>query len=323
MKVTAKDILAARQRSAGIVAPTPLELSRPLSAQVGAPVWLKLECAQITGSFKLRGAANALAGLPAERPVVACSAGNHGLGLAHAAECLGRNATVVVPQNAMPAKIAALRRYPVQLILHGQSYDAAEAEAQRLARDVGMHFVSPYNDPAIIAGQGTLACELLEQLVAQAAPQATTLLVPVGGGGLISGVALWAKALDPQVRIIGVQPEVSAVMAASLRAGRMVSLADDQPSLADGLAGGVDPTTITFAIVQQLVERIITVSEAQIAAAMRWLLDEHHLVVEGSGAVGVAALLNGIIDDLVGQRVVVILTGRNVTTDILLSDLGS
>lgn len=305
-------ILAARQRIAGVVAPTPLEPSAPLSALTGAEVWLKLECAQTTGSFKLRGAANALLDRAERGPVVACSAGNHALGVAHAAAQLGIAATLVLPANASPAKIAALRRYPAQLALHGASYDEAETEALRLARTERLHFVSPYNDPAIIAGQGTVAVETLERL-----PAAAALIVPVGGGGLISGVALWARAVNPAIRIIGVQPAVSAVMAASLQAGRIVTL-PDAPSLADGLAGGIAAAAITFPIIQRRVDAMLTVSEAQIAAAMAWLLDTHHLAVEGSGAVGVAALLAGMLPDLAGQPVVALITGRNVATRALL-----
>ncbi len=308
-------IVAARRRIAGIVATTPLERSAALSAASGAEVFFKLECAQITGSFKLRGATNALLEQSPGTAVVGCSAGNHALGLAHAAAHVGADATLVLPANASPAKIAALRRYPVQLVLHGQSYDEAEQEALRIARVEGRRFVSPYNDPAIIAGQGSVGVEIGEQL-----PSTELVLVPVGGGGLISGVALWLKALNPALRIIGVQPSVSATMAAALRAGHMLTM-PSEPSLADGLAGGIDPETITFGLIQRLVADIVTVSERQIAEAMRWLLDEHHLVVEGSGAVGVAALLNGLVAEVQGRQVVVLLTGRNVATGLLMQVL--
>lgn len=305
------DIIAARQRIAGIIAPnTPLEPSRPLGALVGAEAFLKLECAQITGSFKLRGAASALRLLPAGTPAIACSAGNHALGMAHAAAELGADVTMVVPEDASPAKVAALRRYPVRLILHGQGYDAAEAEALRLAQAEGLHFISPYNHPAVIAGQGTLGAEILEQL-----PDADVLLLGVGGGGLISGVATWAKAVRPGVRVVGVQAASSAAMHASLQAGRLVQ-APDLPTLADGLAGNIEPGSITFPIVQRLVDELLLVSEAQIAAAMRWVLDEHHLVVEGSAAVGVAALLHGMLPGLAGRKVVAVLCGRNVSSAV-------
>jgi threonine dehydratase len=225
--------------------------------------------------------------------------------------------TLVLPQSASPAKVAALRRYPVRLILHGDGYDEAEIEALRLARDAGLRFISPYNHPHVITGQGTLGAEILEQL-----PDADTILVGVGGGGLISGVGVWAKAMNPHIRVIGVQAERSAAMLASLQAGQIVT-APDLPTLADGLAGNIEPHSITFPIVRRVVDTMLTVSEAQIAAAMRWLLDEHHLVVEGSAAVGVAALLHGLVDGLAGRRVVAILCGRNISSAAFLRAVGA
>lgn len=307
-------ILAARRRIADIVQPTPLELSRPLTALFGAPAYLKLECAQVTGSFKLRGAVNALRLLAPGTPVVACSAGNHALGMAHAAAELGAAVTLVVPADASPAKINALRRYPVQLILHGQGYDAAETEALRLARMEGYTFISPYNHPAVIAGQGTLACEILEQLPEH--PEPPTILVGVGGGGLISGIALWAKAIDPRINVIGVQAEQSAAMTAALAAGAIVA-APDEPTLADGLAGNLEPGSITFPIVQTYTDGMITVSEAQIAAAIRWVYAEHHLIVEGAAAVVIAALLNGRVTPAGERPIVALLCGRNISTATL------
>jgi threonine dehydratase len=310
--ITPAAILAARRRIAGIAHPTPLELSRPLSAYTGAEAFLKLECAQVTGSFKVRGAANAILADAARRPVVACSAGNHALGVAHAAALAGVEATLVVPETASSAKLAALARYPARVLRAGSVYDEAEAEAIRIARAEGLRFVSPYNDPDVIAGQGTLGAEILEQL-----PDADALLIGVGGGGLIAGVGLWAKAINPAIRVIGVQAENSAAMLASLRAGRIVA-APDLPTLADGLSGGLEPGSITFPLAQQLADQVIAVSEAQIAAAMRWCLHEHHLVVEGSAAVSVAALLNGLVAGLSGRKVVALLCGRNVATETLL-----
>ncbi|NJN15119.1 MAG: threonine/serine dehydratase [Oscillochloris sp.] len=302
------DILRARQRIAGIAASTPLEHSRPLSEVCGTEVYVKLECAQITGSFKLRGAANALLADPERREVISCSAGNHALGIAHAAALTGIGATLVLPEYASPAKVAALKRYPVRLIQHGANYDEAELAARTLADREGLRFVSPYNDPFVIAGQGTVAVEILEQL-----PEADVLLAGVGGGGLIAGIALWAKAINPQIRVIGVQAENSAAMAAALKAGMIVA-APDLPTLADGLAGGIEAESITFPLVQQLTDGMLTVSEEQIAAAMAWLFHEQHLVVEGSGAVTAAALLHKLVPEVAGRRVVALLSGRNVAS---------
>lgn len=309
--ITPSSLLAARQRIAGIVQPTPLELSRPLSALTGAEVWLKLECAQVTGSFKLRGATNALLASDDRQPVMACSAGNHALGIAHAAALTGIAATLVLPESASPAKVAALRRYPATLIQRGADYGAAEQAARQLAQTTGMRYISPYNDPAVIAGQGTLGIEILEQL-----PSAEVLLVSVGGGGLISGIACWAKAVNPAIRVIGVQAANSAAMLAAIQAGQLVE-APDLPTLADGLAGAIEPGSITFPLVQQWVDSLVAVEEAQIAAAIRWVVEEHHLVIEGAAAVVVAALLNGLVRDLVGRRVVALLCGRNLATATL------
>ncbi|MFV9507665.1 MAG: threonine/serine dehydratase [Oscillochloridaceae bacterium umkhey_bin13] len=310
--LTPAELLVARQRIHGIAQPTPLELSRPLSGYTGAEVYLKLECAQVTGSFKLRGATNALLADESRWPVVTCSAGNHALGIAHAAALADIPATLVLPEGASEAKLAALRRYPATIIQRGADYGAAEAAALQLARDEGMRYISPYNHPAVIAGQGTLGIEILEQL-----PTAEVLILGVGGGGLISGVACWAKAINPQIRIIGVQAEASAAMIASLHAGQIVT-APDLPTLADGLAGAIEPGSITFPMVQHLVDLLVAVSEVQIAAAIRWVLEEHHLVVEGAAAVVIAALLNGLIAGLAGRRVVAVLCGRNIATTTLL-----
>jgi threonine dehydratase len=278
---------------------------------------LKLECAQVTGSFKLRGAASALRAVEGRYPVVACSAGNHALGIAHAAALAGIEATLVLPESASPAKVAALRRYPATLVQVGASYDEAEAAAVRMAHEEGLRFISPYNHPDVIAGQGTLGAEILEQL-----PSAEVLVVSVGGGGLISGIGLWAKAINPNIRIVGVQAESSAAMLASLQAGQIVQ-APDLPTIADGLAGNLEPGSLTFPLVQRYVDLMIAVSEPQILAAMRWLLNEHHLVVEGSAAVVVAAMLNGLIAGLAGRRVVALICGRNIATETFLAAMGS
>jgi threonine dehydratase len=315
LMTTPSDIIAAAHRIAPFVATTPLERSRPLSTLTSSEVYLKLECAQRTGSFKLRGATNALALLEPTtraRGVVAASAGNHALGVAEAAEQLGVHATLCVPGNASPAKIAALRRYSIDLQVVGATYEDAETAAQALALDTGRAFVSAYSGIGQIAGQGTLGVEVLAAL-----PHADALLVPVGGGGLAAGVALWAKAVRPQIALIGVQSEASCVMYHSLQAGIIRNDVPELPSLADGLAGSVDPHTLTLPILQRLLDRMLLVTEAEIAGAMRYLLDEHHLVVEGSGAVGVAALLADKLPEVRGRMVVALLTGRNVASNVL------
>jgi threonine dehydratase len=310
--VTPADVAAAHARLRGQVRRTPLERAPALARLLGGEVWLKCECFQEMGSFKLRGALNALLTLD-ERTrahgVVTASAGNHGLGVAEAAARLGVRATVVVPANASAAKLHALRGYAgrgVELLPQGASYDEAEAHARALAASTGRHYVSPYNDPAVIAGNGTVALEALED-----APGATVFVAPVGGAGLISGCGVWAHHALPGVRVLAVQSEASAALHASLAAGKLVE-APVHPSLADGLAGNIEADSITWPLAQRVVERVVLVTEAAIADAVRWLLREHHLLVEGSAATVVAAVLAGRLPDLGGAGAMLTLTGRNI-----------
>jgi threonine dehydratase len=282
---------------------------------LGCEIYHKLELFQTTGSFKLRGATNKLLTLNTaerERGVVTASAGNHALGVAHAARHLGIAATIVVPKGASAAKVEALRRYPVTLILEGENYEAAELYARQLEQERGHVFVSAYNDREVIAGQATLALEVLNDL-----PEAKVLLVPVGGGGLISGVGLWAKTVSPQIKLIGVQSEASPAMHAALAAGKIVA-APDLPSLADGLAGNLETNTLTFELALRYVDEIVLVSEEDIAAAIRYYADELHLIAEGSAVVGVAALLSGRINLGVSDSPVVdFVSGRNIASATL------
>lgn len=311
---TTTSVLAAHGLLKGRSISTPLERSPILSELAGADVWLKLECFQRTGSFKLRGAFNKLSRLSVAeriRGIVTCSTGNHALAVAEAARDLGLKAVIVLPENASPGKIAALRHYPVELWRHGAVYDDAERYARQLEQEHGLTFVSPYNDPDIIAGQGTVAVEVFEAL-----PETDVLLVPVGGGGLLAGMALWAKAVRPSCRIFGVQSAASQALHASFRAGHIVNM-PEMPGLADGLAGGIEPNALTFPLIQRLVDDILLVREAEIADAIRWLLTEHHIIVEGAGVVGAAALLAGRVPRVGGQIVVAVLTGRNIAMPTL------
>ena len=299
------DVIDAREVVLRHLAPTPVVRAPAL----GSDVRLKLETLQPTGSFKVRGALVAVARsarTDPSRPIVTASAGNHGLGVAYAAAVAGARATVVVPQNASPVKVAALERFPIELRSVGTSYDDAEAHALELA-EAGALFVSPYNDPDTIAGQGTIALELFD-----AVPGLDTIVVPVGGGGLISGVALAASAQDG-VRVIGVEATSSPAMTIALRDGETGTV-DVQPTLADGLAGNLEPGTVTVDLVRRLVDEVVVVTEDEIEDGMRFLAREHGLVVEGSAAVGVAALLHSRLD--VGSTTTaVVLTGRNISVD--------
>jgi threonine dehydratase len=326
--VPPRHILAAARRlkRSGLVRRTPTEQSRPLSARVGADVYQKLELFQPTGSFKPRGSANKLLRVRDEEPdafrrgFVAASAGNHGLGVSHAAAALGARATLVVPRTVSPAKLEALWRYPVELIVSIGNYDAAEAEGRRLAKERGLVFVSPYNDADVIAGAGTVGLEVLEDL-----SEVDAILVPVGGGGLIAGIALWVKAVAPRVRVIGVQSDAYPAMQAALGAGGIVTVAD-KPSMADGLAGNIEAGSITFDLCRRFVDDMVLVTEEEIAESIRYFAREEQLLVEGSGAVGAAALLAGKIDPgRIGParpKIVDVVTGRNIAEARLRDILG-
>lgn len=306
---TAADIVAAAGRINGLVRRTPLVRSAWLSTVTGADVWLKLESAQETGSFKLRGATNAIARLKETQPsvttVMTASAGNHGLGLAMAARRLGIHVRVHLPKKAPDAKRGALERLGAELVL-AETYDEAEASAQT-ERGAGAAFVSAYSDPDVIAGAGTVATEMLEER-----PDLDTFVVPMGGGGLISGVALFVRSRVPHALIVGAEANASPVWRHALAAGHPVAV-DVQPTLADGLAGNMEPDSITFEIVRDLVDRVVGLDEPAIASAMHDLKVREGITAEGAAATAVAALLQPFERlDLSGRRVGVIISGSNV-----------
>lgn len=327
--ISPRHVLAAQKRLAasGLVRRTPLDRSLPLSATIPADVFHKLELFQPTGSFKVRGAANKLLRLRDEeqdvfrRGFVAASAGNHGLGLAHATAALGARSTLVVPRTVSPAKLESLWRYPVELIVSVGNYDVAEADGRRIERERGLTFVSPYNDADVVAGAGTVAIELLADL-----PDVDLVVVPVGGGGLAAGIALYVKSVAPRTRVVGVQSEASPAMHASLAAGTITD-APELASLADGLAGNIEAGSITFDLCRRFLDDMVLVTEAELAEAMRHFLREERLVVEGSAAVGAAALLAGKIDlsrtGVARPKVVNVVTGRNVSEATLRGILAS
>jgi threonine dehydratase len=293
------------------LAPTPT-VGTP---QLGA-VSAKLETLQPTGSFKVRGGLAAVSATLEEDPgraVVASSAGNHGLGLAYAASKLGAQVTVVVPTGASAAKVSALQQFDVRLVLHGEGYREAETHALELAERDGSRYVSPYNDPDVIAGQSTLARELLEQV-----SNLGTVIVPCGGGGLLAGVTLGLAGTG--VRVVGIESEASPSMSTALAVGGIVPI-NVEPTVADGLAGNLEPGAVTVGIALDHGVSVLTVSEADIRSAMAYAATKLGLVLEGAGAVGVAALRAGVITpDPDGRQTVVILTGRNVAP-VLLSEV--
>lgn len=308
------EIQAAEARIRPHVLTTPLEHSPVLSEQTGADVWLKLECLQTTGSFKLRGAANKILWASPEqraRGIVTASTGNHGTAVAHMLDRLGAQGTIFVPQNVSVAKVASMRRYAnVRLHYHGQDCIATEEEARRQATEQGLLFVSPYNDLQVVAGQGTIGLELMQQL-----PTAEVVYVPVGGGGLVSGIAGYLKAVRPQTRVIGCQPHNSAVMYASVQAGKVLDLPSGQ-TLSDGTAGGIEADTITLAYCQQYVDEFVLLSEAELRRAWRLVLEAHCLLVEGAAALSVAALLKQGRAPA-GKQVVLILCGRKMKVETI------
>ena len=286
----------------------------------GGEISLKLELLQVSNSFKSRGAFNAVLarlerpdGAPAQ--LVTASAGNHGRALAAAAQTFGLPLIVFTPSDAPKTKLDAIRRHGADLRADGRDYDDAERMAKAFASSTGAEFISPYNDADVIAGAATIALEVFED-----APGVDTLIVPVGGGGLISGVAAAAKSITPACEVIGVEVAASCAFQTSVRAGRLVEIVPGA-TLADGLGGNPDPETITFGFIQRFVDRIVTVTEDDLSAAIAGLVDAEHLVAEGAGAAGVAALVGGRAS-VRGRRVAVIVTGSNIDRARLAAVLG-
>ncbi|MBY4628206.1 hydroxyectoine utilization dehydratase EutB [Rhizobium croatiense] len=308
LPVSLEDIRAAARRIDGRIVQTPMVRSASLSEIAGVPVWLKLEHHQTTGSFKLRGATNAVLSLSSAqraRGVVAASTGNHGRALAHAAKAQGAVATICMSRLVPENKVAEIRRLGADVRIVGRSQDEAQQEVNRLVREEGLVMVPPFDNPDIVAGQGTLGLEIIDAL-----PEAAIVLVPLSGGGLAAGVAAAVKGVSPKVRVIGLTMEQGAAMKASLDAGRPVQV-EEKPSLADSLGGGIGlDNRVTFAMCRALLDDVILLTEAEIAAGMRHAYACESEVVEGAGAVGIAALLAGKIRS--GGPVVAILSGRNV-----------
>lgn len=275
---------------------------------------LKLESLQATGSFKLRGAANKILSLAPEeraRGVATCSSGNHGLAVASVASLLGIPATLCVPRWTDPVKLGSMGELGAEVLPCADTYDEAEAFCAELVEERGLTFIPPFDDPEVMAGQGTVALEILEDL-----PELGSVVVPLSGGGLVGGIALAAKAARPGVRVIAAYAERAAVMVASLEAGRPVSLPEEE-TLANALAGGIGlDNRHTLAAVRDGVDGFVGVGEEEIARAMAFAFSEHRLVVEGGGAVGIAALLDRRLSDLPGP-VAVVVSGGNVGLDRL------
>jgi threonine dehydratase len=315
---TINEINAAEGRIRPTIRRTYLEPSPYYSRLTGANVFFKCENLQHTGSFKARGALNKLLSLSdadRARGVVSASTGNHGAAVAFAATKVGTTALIFMPDKASSSKLAAIKRLGGQMRVFGSDSVEAEAYARSYAAEQGLAFVSPYNDRLVIGGQGTIGLELTGQL-----PEVDAVLVAVGGGGLISGIAAALKQARPQVQIIGCWPENSQVMYQSIKAGRILDL-PSKPTLSDGTAGGVEAGSITFPLCRDLVDAFETVSETQIADHMRQFMTAHHQLIEGSAAVPIAALVKRQ-TEFAGKNVVVVLCGANIGLEALKDVLG-
>jgi threonine dehydratase len=314
--MTIGDIAAARGRIAPYVRRTPLLPSAWLSSLAGADVRLKLESLQPTNSFKIRGAVNAAAAFLERRArhqrspgiIVTASAGNHGRAMAFAAERLGLDLVVFTPRSAPKAKLDHIARHGADLRPAG-TYEEAERLAKAFAADGSATYISPYSHPDVIAGAATVAVEILEEW-----PETATILVPVGGGGLVGGIAIAARAISPGVDVVGVEAEASPAFHEALKAGRIVEV-EVHPTIADGLAGNMDPESITFDIVRCLVGRTVLVPEPAIEDAIRGLFAEERVIAEGAGATAVAALVSGL--GVSGGRVAVVVSGSNIDAQVL------
>lgn len=307
-RLPAEAVLAA-QRIAPYVRETPLDPSPFFSEMTGANVYMKLENLQHTCSFKLRGAFNKLLTMTDEQKEAGCvtaSSGNHGAATAYALSALGLKGVIFVPEQTSSTKLDAIRRSGGDVRLFGIDGVDTELHARQYADENGLTYISPYNDTAVIAGQGTIGVELARQLV-----RIDLVYVAVGGGGLISGVGSFLKSVNPSISIIACQPENSAVMTRSVEAGEILDM-PSEATLSDGTAGGIEPAAITFDICRDVVDRYITVSEEQIADAMRGFIDSHHQLLEGAAGVAIAGLMAdaGEIDD---RNAVIIVCGGNIS----------
>jgi threonine dehydratase len=310
------DVQVAAQRLHGIAHRTPVLTSHTLDGLAGASVYVKAECFQRGGAFKFRGAYNKIASLSEDeraRGVLAYSSGNHAQAVAIAARLLGTSATIVMPEDAPDAKLEATRGYGAEIVLYDRFAQNREEIGAELAEERGLALVKPYDDPLVMAGQGTVALELLVEV-----PELDLLVTPVGGGGLIAGCATVAKTLQPSIRVAGVEPATGNDTAQSLAAGKRVNVGVPR-TIADGLQAA-EPGELTFDVNRGLVDEIVTVSDAEIVDAMAFLFDRMKLVVEPSGAVGIAALLNG---RLRGTAVGVVISGGNVGVQRFAELIGS
>ena len=316
LEITLRDVYMARGKVGEVALRTPVFDAERLGKAIGGRVVLKAENLQETGSFKIRGAANKILGLKEterKRGVLAVSTGNHGRAVAYVAQRVGVPAVVCVSAAVPENKLAAIRALGAELVIAGKTYDEAAEQAEQLKEARGLTMVHPFDDPDIIAGQGTIGVEVLEDF-----PEVDTAVIPLSGGGLIGGIGLALKSASEDIRVIGVSMTRGPAMVDSLKAGKVVEVVEE-PTLADALAGGIGTDNRhSFRMAQRVIDASVLVTESEIAGGMVYALDEHHLVLEGAGAVGLAALLYGKVAGL-GKNVMVVLSGGNVEVEILAS----
>ncbi len=309
-----QEITQAVQRISGKVLKTPLFYSTYLSKLNQGEVYLKLESEQYTGSFKARGALNKVLKLnQAERDMglVTASTGNHAQGFARALTIANAKGTIFLPTNAEPSKVEALKYYDVDLQFFGDDPLTTELHAKRIAHENGQIWVSPYNDFDVVAGQGTIASEVTDQI-----DNVNAIFGCVGGGGMMAGVASWMKQVSPNTKVIGCLPSNSPEMYLSVQKGEVVMLDEYQPTLSDGSAGGLEEGSITFDLCKELIDDYKLVEERDIAAQIKYMVDKHHKIVEGAAAVALSAFMNNV-SEYMNQRVVIIICGANITTQKL------
>jgi threonine dehydratase len=303
------DIEAAAQRISGVASKTPLVESPALSRRFGRSVYLKLECFQPIRVFKIRGAYNKISQIPAKK-IVAASSGNHGIAVAYSSRMLGKQSTVVVPGTAVKEKLDVIKENGAEVVKFGKYHADREAKAREIAKQAGAVFVPPFNDPDIIAGQGTCGLEIVQQL-----DDFDSVIVPVGGGGLISGIAIAIKSLKPSARVFGVEPSGATKMTASLREGRIVRI-DDPKSIADGLIPA-SVGELTLEACRKNVDGMFSVSDDEILSAMKLLIQEAHIFPEPSGSAPLAVLSKTEESKKLGDRVVLVVSGGNVSLSLL------
>jgi threonine dehydratase len=301
---TAQNAAQARMRISDYIYPTPLLPSRTLGDEYGCDLRFKAENFQQTGSFKMRGAASKMTSIKRDQGLITASSGNHGIACSRAASLVGKKLTVVLPETVADAKLKKIQAFGVEVVLHGSESGLAEVHAQSLAEARGLTYVSPYNDPIVVAGQGTIGLELLEQ-----ADHIDNIFISMGGGGLISGIGSVLKNASPKTRVFGVSAKNSAALAASMSAGEIVDT-DHFDTLADGVAGGVDKGSLTLPLAMQVIDEVLVCDEAEIAFALKRMALDENQIVEGAAALALAGFIQ-ISDRLRSQKNVVLICGAN------------